>query len=124
MEQIRFCSKCGAQLNPDDKFCPICGEPVDNTNAFETSTVSPAPAAGENSELKSKENTVFILGILSICLGSILLAIIGMILARPIKQISPKAKKGYILCVVGLVVSVILILVSAILFNLYFRQTA
>ena len=27
-----FCKKCGKELKDEDKYCPYCGEPVDNDN--------------------------------------------------------------------------------------------
>ena len=36
-----FCSKCGAQMNDDVRFCPACGTPVVNAQA----PVQEAPAS-------------------------------------------------------------------------------
>lgn len=39
-----FCTHCGHELSPEDKFCTGCGAPVDDGSASEEETLSYRPA--------------------------------------------------------------------------------
>lgn len=69
-----FCEKCGTKLEPDDRFCMNCGEPVKNmaesaletpyvANPYEEIAYGEAPAyAVDNKEMFYDERTVTVYG--------------------------------------------------------------
>lgn len=52
---MKFCTKCGKQLNDDAKFCDTCGAPVSGTQ-----TPPPIPGANENVADDTKRKEVFV----------------------------------------------------------------
>lgn len=38
---MAFCENCGAKLEEDDKFCPVCGNKIDNGEVLEQEEISP-----------------------------------------------------------------------------------
>lgn len=52
---MKFCTKCGNQLNDDAKFCDKCGSPVSNAQ-----TPPPIPGANENVADDTKRKEVFV----------------------------------------------------------------
>lgn len=53
---MSFCSKCGAQLNPDDRFCQSCGAPVNAEPA-----ARPAAARVQTEEISSGDKWLSVL---------------------------------------------------------------
>lgn len=52
---MKFCTKCGKQLNDDAKFCDTCGAPVSGTQ-----TPPPIPGTNENVGDDTKRKEVFV----------------------------------------------------------------
>ena len=52
---MKFCTKCGKQLNDDAKFCDTCGAPVSGSQ-----TPPPIPRANENVGDDTKRKEVFV----------------------------------------------------------------
>lgn len=52
---MKFCTKCGKQLNDDVKFCDTCGAPVSGTQ-----TPPPIPGTNENVGDDTKRKEVFV----------------------------------------------------------------
>lgn len=52
---MKFCTKCGKQLNDDAKFCDTCGAPVSGTQ-----TPPPIPGTNENVVDDTKRKEVFV----------------------------------------------------------------
>jgi len=102
-----FCSSCGYKLSEDeDKFCPVCGELVDQRN-------------DEMSTDEALERRIKLFGILSIvfsltCLG-LIFGIIGMNMASKAKKEgidNINIKKGRKLSLIGLVLYSSLMIIS------------
>ncbi len=128
MDDVRFCKNCGRMIQPGEKFCANCGTPVDeashgavpNDSTQYNSTASPKilrpssnPRPVENS---GTDVAGFVCGLLSLILGSLPLAIIGMVLSFRGKGETKLGKAGFIISTIGLFVSV----VSCIIMIFYF----
>lgn len=94
---MKFCSRCGTQLEDNDVFCPSCGEVCDttvvnNANNYRSSSQN-------NSQTMSKrEKDTKTLGTLSIIfsvLDGVVGLILGIICVTRDKE-GPYAKYGYI----------------------------
>lgn len=48
-----FCSKCGAEINEKNAFCPSCGNPIESTKTIDNDTVK---SVSENSEKTTDES--------------------------------------------------------------------
>lgn len=80
---MKFCSKCGSQINDNDNFCPMCGTPV-------VKEFSNQSYYNHNNYLthNTDENSVG-LNILSFCIP-----IVGLVLYIVLKDKEPIKAKG------------------------------
>lgn len=122
MDNVRFCKKCGKVLADGEKFCSNCGAPVeDETTENTTSGGTPATYQYVGTQTpKTYGNSSYdvaglIMGILSVVFGGFLFAILGLVFSKKNKDTNGMAKAGYILSIIGLVVSVIYIVLISVL---------
>lgn len=94
---MKFCSRCGTQLEDNDVFCPSCGEvrnitEVNNANNYRNSSQN------NRQTMSKRDKDTKTLGILSIifgALGGVVGLILGIICVTRDKN-GPYAKYGYI----------------------------
>lgn len=123
MDNAKFCKKCGKVLVDGEKFCANCGAPVDDETTTENTTSGGTPTTYKYVGTKTPKTygnsgydvAGFILGLLSVILGGFLFAILGLVFSKKNKDTNGLAKAGYILSIIGLVVSVIYIVLIAVL---------
>lgn len=140
-----YCKNCGSEV-PTEDVCPNCGTVVktEQEEVFETSVIEDSsfkanvydstPAVDPG---KGKGIAALVLGIVSIvfttvcCLtccgfGSLVTSIIGMVLGSSAKKISAaagfkngKAKAGFILSLISLILSILGIIAAIVVVALY-----
>lgn len=122
MDNVKFCKNCGKVIVDGKKFCTNCGAPVqDDNTANTTSSGTPATFTQTNTRaVKSSSNSGydiagFIMGILSVVLGGLLFAILGIVFSSKNKDTNKLAKAGYILSIIGIFVSIIYIVLTVVL---------
>ena len=94
---MKFCDRCGTQLEDNDVFCPSCGEvcnitEVNNSNNYRNSSQN------NRQTMSKRDKDTKTLGILSIifgALGGLVGLILGIICVTRDKN-GPYAKYGYI----------------------------
>ena len=121
-----FCKNCGTSYEDNIKFCPVCGNAQIPDEAPVYTTAPAEPAKQDN-----PDNTMgmisMILGIISVALGGALpMAIVALVLsvitknkAKEIGADTPKAKVGFILGIVSLVLYVVCVIVGIIVGIIY-----
>lgn len=115
---MKFCSKCGAELNDQAVFCDRCGTPVSQTenSAPVGQNPTPVPAAKTNSGLSVAALVLSILGFLTGFLGiGMILDVIAIVLAIVVlvKARKKPLKKG--MAIAGLLVSIISLVLCAVI---------
>lgn len=45
---MMYCSHCGKQVDPGSRFCPACGTPVPEANAYHAAGTPPPPPPGSS----------------------------------------------------------------------------
>ena len=94
---MKFCSRCGTQLEDNDVFCPSCGEVCDRTDVNNTNNYRNS-SQNNRQTMSKREKDTKTLGILSIifgALGGVVGLILGIICVTRDKN-GPYAKLGYI----------------------------
>lgn len=51
MMENKFCEHCGSAMEPDDLFCPYCGQKVTDINIEEAGQIPGAPGIPEPPEI-------------------------------------------------------------------------
>ncbi len=126
MEEKKFCSHCGAQIDVDSSFCPKCGSRIDGyteNQSYEgeyqsSSTSQPYEqhATPSQSSSNNEYNTLtLVMGILAVVLGGLLFGILGIVFSSKADKNDAKTKIGKVLSIIGIVVWVIVILIWTIL---------
>ena len=77
---MAFCTKCGAQMSDDTNFCPVCGTqrvgtasaPTPVAPAVPKKRVSNVPFATRMRQFILKNNTLFLIGLVCMALGTLL----------------------------------------------------
>lgn len=108
------CKRCGAELKDKDKFCPVCGEPIEKKIE-----VTPEPNVVKETttpqEVKSDSNETMslVFGIISFftCWLGIFFAIAAIILGSKTKKETGKMPAGMICGIISLSINVLLILI-------------
>lgn len=111
-----FCSNCGVENNKDSKFCYNCGNKIEILN--------------NNNQIKSgNQETSLVLGIFCL-ISSFFLnilcfipGIISMIYAKKYKRESGKLGVGFGLSLGGMIFSVIILIITVLLFLFIFSVT-
>ena len=133
---MAFCKNCGAENEPNAKFCPNCGQTItaDNQTVYNQNSENYTPypnnpipyARPTNESVPPKTNafaiTGFVMSICSfviccldfLCIPALIFSIIGLI------QIKKNNQKGMAFAIVGLILSglTLVMLLFGILFNL------
>ena len=94
---MKFCSRCGTQLEDDDVFCPSCGEVCDTTMVNNANN-NRNSSQNNRQTMSKREKETKTLGILSIifgALGGVVGLILGIICVSRDKN-GPYAKLRYI----------------------------
>ena len=94
---MKFCSRCGTQLEDNDVFCPSCGEVCDTT-VVNNANNNRNSSQNNRQTMSKREKETKTLGILSIifgALGGVVGLILGIICVSRDKN-GPYAKYGYI----------------------------
>ncbi|BCR35678.1 DUF4190 domain-containing protein [Mariniplasma anaerobium] len=113
-----YCKMCGREMDDDAKFCPSCGEPVED-DMFETE---------ESSETKKSRdyNLETLLGVLAIVfslmnyLGVFFVHLIGIALGSIVLNLVNRDKKekkifsqiGYVTGIIGLLLGIVAIVIG------------
>ena len=114
MEEKKFCSHCGAEIDVDSSFCPKCGSRVDgykeNTSyegEYQSSTSSQPyeqHATPSQSSSTNEFNTLtLVMGILAVVLGGLLFGILGIVFSSKADKNDSKTKVGKVLSIIGIV---------------------
>lgn len=140
---MNFCPKCGNSIGANDKFCPVCGEKLQNDQhgEFEVKSVSSNEphqyqyqASGVDTDTrekkKEKDNGTISLVCGAIALGSIVFSwipfvgIIGLVLSIVSIVFGNKAKNnsygktGRILGIIALVIQIVEFVIGIVVFCL------
>lgn len=121
MDDVRFCRNCGKMIQPGEKFCSGCGTPVEtgsqgaypsySDDSRNTETATPAQyhpsTASSHSSSSNTDVAGFIFGLLSVIFGGFLFAILGLVFSYKNRTTNKYAKVGFVLSIIGMVVSVI-----------------
>ena len=94
---MKFCSRCGTQLEDNDVFCPSCGEVCDTT-VVNNANNNRNSSQNNRQTMSKREKETKTLGVLSIifgALGGVVGLILGIICVARDKN-GPYAKYGYI----------------------------
>ena len=75
---MKFCSRCGTQLEDDDVFCPSCGEVCDTTMVNNANN-NRNSSQNNRQTMSKRDKDTKTLGILSIIFGA-LGGVVGLIL--------------------------------------------
>lgn len=109
-----FCSKCGKEIKDGEKFCPNCGETIENRVA-ESSITEPSSETETTQNTSSQKSTPvgFILGLISIIAWILPLAgypvtICGIVFSC--KQLKSADKTSRYLAIAGLILSIIFLI--------------
>ena len=128
---MAFCSKCGTQVNDGTKFCPKCGNPMENSasspNGYQQQAYQPqqpyaAQVAQHAQQKPMKPNTHMVFAILSTILCCLPTGIYAIVMANKVDKLyyaedyegaekaSQDAKKwsiiGAVLAVIGWIIYV------------------
>lgn len=138
---MNFCPKCGSSIGANDKFCPVCGEKLQNDQPGEVefkSVSSNEPhqyqyqASGvvTREKKKEKDNGTISLVCGSIALGSIVfswipfvgiiglvLSIVSIVFGNKVKNNS-YGKTGRILGIIALVIQIVELVIGIVVFCL------
>lgn len=138
---MNFCPKCGNSIGANDKFCPVCGEKLQNDQPGEVevkpvSSNEPhqyqyqASGVDTREKKKEKDNGTISLVCGSIALGSIVFSwipfvgIIGLVLSIISIVFGNKAKgnsygrTGKILGIIALVIQIVEFVIGLVVFGL------
>lgn len=136
---MNFCPKCGNSIGANDKFCPVCGEKLQNDQPGEVevkpvSSNEPhqyqASGVDTREEKKTKDNGTISLVCGAIALGSIVFSwipfvgIIGLVLSIVSIVFGNKAKDnnygktGRILGIIALVIQIVEFVIGLVVFCL------
>jgi uncharacterized RDD family membrane protein YckC len=113
MSENKFCSKCGAQLQPETAFCPKCGAPVGQASGPTGAPVSGIDALIKESGAQSYWVRRFFALVIDVIIVVIILVVVAVAVAVPAFVLSGTAG------VVSLFVGVFSIAAGVIIF-LYF----
>ena len=125
---MNFCPKCGNSIGANDKFCPVCGEKLQNDQPgeFQASGVD----TDTREKKKEKDNGTISLVCGAIALGSIVFSwipfvgIIGLVLSIVSIVFGNKAKgnsygkTGRILGIIALVIQIVEFVIGLVVFCL------
>ncbi len=93
---IKYCSKCGAEIDNDAQICPICGNSTDN--------VETEHAENTNYTYQPKFNALCIVGFVF----SFFIPIVGLICSIiGLKKAKTNFERGQGLAIAGIVISVV-----------------
>ena len=120
-----FCTNCGRETG-EMQECPYCGfnPALDNGQAYVVPIMEPEPV---RIQLKKGKNPIAVIGFIISFFGvipivgmgigflSLILCIVGAAKAK-------SARSGKALAIVGIVISVFVIIISIILWALFFRE--
>ena len=98
-----YCTRCGKELEDDEKFCPNCGEPVRLENR--TGYTSMEDYASDNGYAYYEEDRASI----GLCVVSFLFPFMGVIFYFMKRRMTPKKAKA---CLITGIVSFILNLIA------------
>lgn len=130
-----YCPHCGKDLgSQEDGYCPNCGKKVNDIPSSTTPQPSPESINAQRKK-KDNEQTLSVLsllfGVLSIICGlgggvfifggptiGLIFGIIGLVFSKGRKEYENYAKVGKVCGIIGLVISIIVIVLTAILFGL------
>jgi zinc-ribbon domain len=121
---VRYCTNCGQELSPDDRFCANCGAPVHRTARVPTpeADVSPPPQAGPTRPTRTRSE---VRGPMLALVG-VFLAVGAVETAREMAKTNPGGSFAYQLgYAVGgalptmIVVAVVALLVGAVVYGTY-----
>lgn len=132
-----YCAKCGQEMKDTDRFCPACGTDAYMTGQEEEQkqeqepSYTPTPVYEVQEEQPSGSGGAvgaLVCGIISLvlsnipfaCFGGIVLGIIAIIKGAKARKYGPQNKKGmattgYVLGIIGLIISIIMTLVTILL---------
>lgn len=96
-----YCTKCGKQLNTEDRFCPNCG--TRKPDLFETNQIREpeqqyyySQPSYQNQSTHETSNAALICGIVSIFFAGLIFGIIALVLAN-----RPEAKNKKVAKITG-----------------------
>ena len=128
MEEIKYCSHCGNMVSSEDTYCSKCGACLkDNSASYESGSnnnnhyynadtsyrydeTSNNTSFGKD-DAKTYSTMTLVFGILSVVLGGILWAILGLVFASKADPNDSKTKAGKILSIIGIVLWVLIIII-------------
>ncbi len=128
MEEKKFCTHCGHEIDPTATFCPNCGQRVNDDNTVNGVFESNPNTPSENGMFNSSDNNsnkatdtnatlTLVFGILSLVLGGLLWTILAFVFASKADKNDTKTKVGKGLAIAGIVIwsiFVIIMIISAI----------
>ena len=122
---MKVCPTCGAQLADNTKFCVNCGTKIDEPAPAQVAQpVQPAPVQYQQTQQSAgPQPNILVFGILSLVFGGIVGIILASIGRKKGKAyvaaggtLTGASKVGFILCKVGLILSII----STVVLSIYF----
>jgi uncharacterized RDD family membrane protein YckC len=81
---LKFCPKCGSELEPDAAFCPSCGAQLEARKKIAQGTtdiVKSKPSTISQIKLGTEEYSTFIIRLIAIIIDSIVIGIVGAIIS-------------------------------------------
>lgn len=132
------CRNCGAQINDNSSFCPVCGAQVAQThyqyNQYDYNNQNVNYYTQNNEEVNSSATKALVFGILSLAMSDTCLPFLGIIFAsianKHVKtyesymgEATGKAKVGKIFAKIGKILGIVLTIVLAVsvfIYLLYF----
>lgn len=124
-----YCARCGAQIPDGSAYCPKCGQPTAQHTQGGAGPTSMNPGTGPGYDANNAPATdsngvvILVLGIVSVVFAfvytiiGLICGIVGLVLGSKAKQnstIAGMTKIGYILSLIGVIISAALLVVAII----------